>query len=190
MALFPLGILSAAGAGGAFSSDYELITSTVLGSTQSDFVFSSLGDYSSTYKHLQIRATIRGGKSAGDVPLILRLNGITTASYRWHFLYGNGSSVFSTGAGSADTGMYFGNPVPGATSTSNNFCGAVIDILDPYSTTKNKTLRGLFGTTSPNSISLASGALFDTASVTSVTIYPDTGGWVAGSRFSLYGIKG
>jgi hypothetical protein len=53
---FPLGILSAAGAGGGVAGDYELISSEILGTTAASVTFSSLGDYSSTYKHLQIRA--------------------------------------------------------------------------------------------------------------------------------------
>jgi hypothetical protein len=50
---FPLGILSAAGAGGGVAGDYELISSEILGTTAASVTFSSLGDYAppiSTYK--------------------------------------------------------------------------------------------------------------------------------------------
>jgi hypothetical protein len=193
MALFPLGILSAAGAGGgpAAPSAYELISSTILGSTQSDVVFSSLGDYASTYKHLQIRTVLRAGKSAGDVPFLLRVNGITATNYRYKIMYGTGTSAASFAGGSLDNGIYFGNPVPGATAASGLYAGVIIDILDAYSTTKNKTVRGMTSSfTSVPAVQLCSGVLFNTAAVSSLTIYPDTGGWVAGSRFSIYGIKG
>ena len=193
MTLSALGIFSAAGAGGgpAPIPDYELISTTILGSTQSDLTFSNLGDWSSTYKHLQIRTAIRGGKSAGDVPLIMRINGVSTTSYWYRIMYGSNSTAAVFAGGTPSNEIYFGNPVPGATSTANNFGVGVIDILDSYSTTKNKTVRGFFGAHPPApAVNLASGALFSTASVSSITLYPDSGGWVAGSRFSIYGVKG
>ena len=75
-------------------------------------------------------------------------------------------------------------------ATASAFGGGVVDILDPYSTTKNKTIRGLGGLAATN-IALRSGSWASTDSVTSITCLPFSGGnWVAGSRFSLYGIKG
>lgn len=189
--LIPLGILASAGGVPPIPPAYELISTTTLGSTASDVTFSNLGDWASTYKHLQIRTVIRAGKSAGDVPYLLRINGVSSVNYRWKIMYGSNTTAASFAGSAADNGIYFGNPVPGATSASGLFGGAVIDILDPYSTTKNKTVRGVFGAfTSVPSVQLASGALFDTASISSLTIYPDSGGWVAGSRFSIYGIRG
>jgi hypothetical protein len=192
MTLSALGIFSAAGAGGgpAAAPAYELISTTILGSTQSELTFSNLGDWSSTYKHLQIRATIRSGKVAGDVPLLIRFNGITSNSYLYHILYGTNTTAANYSGGSPDNGIYLGNPIPGTSATASAFAGVVIDVLDSYSTTKNKTIRALYGGTSPNAVQFASGGFFSTASVSSITIYPDSGGWVSGSRFSIYGIKG
>jgi hypothetical protein len=78
-------------------------------------------------------------------------------------------------------------------STASSFGAGVIDILDPFSTTKNKTLRGLGGITSSEAtnIALRSGSWASTSAVTSITCLPfSADNWVAGSRFSLYGIKG
>jgi hypothetical protein len=186
MALFPLGILSAAGAGGADLGSYDLLETQILGSATSEIVFSSLATYASTYKHLQIRFSARS--SSGAINLRMRINGNTGSNYAWHFLEGNGSSVGS-GSGATQTQMSLGV----VATTANQFSPGVIDILDSYSTTKNKTVRSLQGAQSGGSswIGLHSGLYNSTDSITSVTLIAgpsDT--WTSASRFSLYGIKG
>jgi hypothetical protein len=188
MTLSALGIFSAAGAGGVVSlSDYELIETQILGSNTSTVTFSSLGTYSSTYKHLQVRLVARGARSASDDGVSMRLNADTGANYSMHFLFGNGSSVQSF-AQTSQTGIYIGNIMAGS-STANRFTPKVIDILDAYSASKNKTTRTL-GEGENNIIALSSGAWYNTASVTSISVIDTNGDFVSGSRFSLYGIKG
>jgi hypothetical protein len=189
--LIPLGIL--ASAGGIPTGDYELIESTVLTSAQASVTFSNLGDYSSTYKHLQIRATARTTSGDNYVGLMVAVNGDTGSNYAEHFLYSNVNSVTS-GAATSKVRMNLGWP-PGTPINASAYAGAVIDLLDAYSTTKNKTFRalgGFAGTTGGNNsfIALNSGAWFNTSSVTSLTLSLSGGNLVAGSRFSLYGIKG
>jgi hypothetical protein len=188
--LIPFGVLSAAGAGLGFESDYELIASEILGSDTASVIFSNLGDYSSTYKHLQVRAVARSNGAFADDTLRLRFNADTGSNYSFHQLFGNGSSVVS-GRFINQTGAYPAQ-IAAAASASNIFSGAVIDILDPYSTSKNTTIRGLSGITgNANLILLRSGAWLNTASITSITLAGiDGGNLLAGSRFSLYGIKG
>jgi hypothetical protein len=184
---FPLGILSAAGAGGVAASDYELIETNILGSNQASITFSNLGDYSSTYKHLQIRYAARSARAAADDQLTIRLNADSTGNYAWHRVLGNGSGVSSTGATSTSTPQI--SAIPAASATANIFNGAVIDILDPYSTSKNKTIRSLNGFTS-SWIALHSTLWMSTASLTSVELIGQNGNLAANSRFSIYGIKG
>jgi len=183
--LIPFGILSAAGAGVA-SGTYELISTTILGTATASITFSSLGDYSTTYKHLQVRAVTRTSHTTTDY-LDIRLNGAT--SFCEHGLEANGSSVSSYNSGGIATSIAVAL-VPNSTSTTNSFGGAVVDLLDPYSTTKNKTIRGLGGFGGVN-IALRSGSWASTSSVTSITLLPSSGAnLVSGSRFSLYGIRG
>ena len=183
--LIPFGILSAAGAGGvAFASDYELISTTVLGTATASVTFSSLGDYSSTYKHLQIRATARTSHNATDY-LNIRLNAAT--SYWQHGVEGNASSVTSYNTSVNSVAMAL---VASSATVASGFGASVIDLLDPYSTTKNKTIRGLGGFGGVN-IALRSGSWASTSSVTSITLLPNSGAnLVSDSRFSLYGIRG
>jgi hypothetical protein len=186
--LIPLGILAGSGAG--FESDYELISTTVLGTAASSVTFSSLGDYSSTYKHLQIRGVARTDRNDTLDNVLLRFNGDATAlAYSLHNLLGNGSSVSSGGAAGQDRILV--SYVPALTSTANTYAGFVTDIVDPYSTTKNTTVRSLGGQNDNNFrlIGLYSGAYYNTSAVSSITLTATTN-YVAGSRFSLYGMKG
>jgi hypothetical protein len=185
MALFPLGILSAAGAGGAaFSSDYELIETQILGSAQAEVVFSSLATYASTYKHLQIRSASLVNASTNSA--YLRFNGDTASNYVAHYLEGNGSSVGSSWSTTTNK-LFYGYWAVGSTTAAH---GAVVDILDAYSSSKNKTVRSLNGinTASPL-ITLYSGLWMNTNSTTSLTVGSPSN-FLAGSRFSLYGIRG
>jgi len=177
---------------GAFDpGSYDLIASEILGSNQSSITFSNLGDYSSTYKHLQIRVVHKNSRSNLWSGSLFRFNADTGNNYAYHYLMGNGSNVSS----SQENGIsaIVDQWVAGNTLT-NSFSAAIFDILDPYSTTKNTTVRSLSGRVvggGEDRIALNSGLWNSTASVTSITLLP-TGGfnWVSGTRMSLYGIKG
>jgi hypothetical protein len=192
MTLSALGIFSAAGAGGVpFSSDYEFIESYILGSNQASVTFSNLGTYSSTYKHLQIRYAARTISGSTLEELRVQFNANTGTNYSRHELAGTDSQVKSAGEASI-TGAQAGFLAQNA--SSNVFSGGVVDILDPYSTTKNTTVRALsgfhFGTGFQSMIALTGGAFFNTASITEMKFYGSINNLAAGSRFSLYGIKG
>jgi hypothetical protein len=192
LTLSALGIFSAAGAGGGLPAidAYEHISTTILTGTQASITFSSLGTYSSTYKHLQIRLLGRQTLAAGGQgDIYVRFNADGSSNYARHFLAGNGSTV-SSGA-TANSSYALGGQAPYNNETTGTFGGSVIDILDAYSTTKNKTIRALSGSQSSNAsvIQVASGHWRNTASITSITLSLfDI--WLTGTRFSLYGIKG
>ena len=187
MTLSALGIFSAAGAGGGAAgiAAYDLITTTILGSTTYSVTFdtSALGDY----KHLQIRYVSRSTDDSQT--LFATFNGVTGTSYATHRLFGNGSSMTS------DAFTSRANLFVGTNGTSNNaansFGAGVIDILDFSSTTKNTTTRVLAGNAGTTaSVQFQSGLFNNTAAITSMTIFGNTGNLVAGTRFSLYGIRG
>lgn len=185
--LIPLGFL--AGSGGEAGS-FELIETQILGSSQANVTFSNLDNFSSSYRHLQLRMTARDDRANNVSVLFMRINGDTGTSYASHELGGTGSSVFSFTNGANQTSITLGNMV-GSTGTTNSFGAFVTDILDAYSTTKNKTVRTLSGVTGNNNIiELASGSRFNTASITSLTIFGLGSNLTTGSRFSLYGIRG
>jgi hypothetical protein len=182
MALFPLGILSAAAGGVAFESDYDLLQTQILGSNQASVTFGSLGTYSSTYKHLQMRIVHSNTVSINWN--LIQVNGDTTSSnYFSHELRGNGSNVNSY-FNNASAHLYY--EIGGL-----GWGSSVMDILDPYSTTKNKTFRTLTGTVGADGVQLTSSAYGSTTAISSL-VFSCAGSslFASGSRFSLYGIKG
>jgi len=169
--LIPFGILSAAGAGGVLG-DYELISTTILGSTTTSVTFSNLGDYSSTYKHLQLRMSSRTPSTelTGSY-LTLRFNGISTTTYDNHWLFGSGTSAGAFNLVGA-TEIYL-QRTTNSNSAANAFGAIVVDILDAYSSTKNKTLRYLGGSgvsTGLWPVTVGSGLWRNTSSVTSILV--------------------
>lgn len=188
--LIPLGILASAGGGAAGS--FDLISTTLLTGSQASVTF-DVSTYASTYKHLQIRLVGRLDYAGTSGYTKIRLNGDTGANYSSHYMYsdpnaGNVISGASLGLGYLETGGAVGNTQP-----SGAFAAAVFDILDAFSTSKFKTTRMLDGSaySTLSNINLRSGSWRSTSAVTSINIAPGLGSnFIAGSRFSLYGIKG
>ena len=191
MALFPLGIFSAAGAGGVVpSSDYELIQTVFLTTAQSSFSFTGLGAYASTYKHLQLRfLQYNASASPNQQELNIRFNG-SGGTYRQHELRGNGTTLSSGSTSVTSIPLAYYSPVFGTQASEYG----IMDILDFASTTKNKVTRLAMGAYRPaypdRTVALQSAAWYDTAAITSLDFVTNAGDIVYPARFSLYGIKG
>lgn len=180
--MLPLGVLAASGAGAAGA--FEQISTTILTSTTSTVTFSSIP---STYKHLQLRIT-GGLATATNNQMLVRFNSDSGTNYAWHSLTGSDTSVTST-AGTTQSAISSG--VVGY--NANTFSASIIDILDYSSTSKNKTLRSLHGVNVSGGIvrvGLHSGLWLNTAAISTITISNNNASYAAGSRFTLYGIKG
>jgi hypothetical protein len=182
---FPLGILSAAGAGVGVAGDYELIA-TAFGTGSSGVIsFSSIPQ---EYKHLQLRYTAKNSSTATQMNITL--NGITSGVYIRHSLFGNGSTVASNASSTSQTAIQLVESMANST-TANAVNAGVIDLLDYSSTSKNTTLRALYGMADNlNRVYLSSGLYNQTTAVSSLTLTASANNFAALSRFSLYGIKG
>ena len=176
-------------------STEDILAEVVLASSQASVTFSSLDTLAAGYQHLQIRAVSRNdrnvGYTLGDV--FLRVNGATSAYYS-HYLRGNGSTVSSNGFSPPAGMVAYTNP--SAPAPANIFAGAVIDILDPFNSSKNTTIRSLAGvhtggtgTGDDNIAELYSGLYNATTAVSSLQLIADAGNLLAGSRFTLIGLK-
>lgn len=174
------------------SNTYELIETSILTSAQGTISFSNLNStYGSTYQHLQLRVTARSNRAGtNEDHIYIRFNGDAGANYRHHYLTGTGSSLVagdptSTFPNGAFT--FFG--VTATNSTAGSFGGSIIDILDPFKTTKNTTVRFLQGSSGINRMALGSAVWLNTAAVSSLELVCVNSTFVIGSRFSLYGIR-
>ena len=171
------------GAGGAAA--YELISTSLI-STNTPSVTFNVSSLSSTYKHLQVRVVARS--ASGNANVHMRFNSDSGSNYTYHQLYGTGSSVGSA----ADLAQ---NRIPAISNlppSTTEFSPGIADILDPFSTTKNKTVRSFQGAANTGGItgvSIHSGAWYNTAALTSMLVFGDYD-FAPGSRISLYGIRG
>ena len=169
---------------GTFES---IATATVDASGSSSITFSNIPQ---NYTHLQLRATARSSQADQSDQIGVRFNSDSNANYAFHQVGANGSSVFSTGAGSQTTlvPIY----ITGSSSAANVFGSGIIDILDYSSTSKNKTIRAISGYDN-NSLGyslLRSGLWINTSAISTITCAPDSGNFVQYSQFALYGIRG
>jgi hypothetical protein len=183
------GLLSAQFQAPVAGGSYDLLATEILTSSQASVTFSSLGDYAGTYQHLQIRMTARLTSGFTERTINMRLNGDTGNNYSYHALFAEGSSVASN-AGTSQNKIDVGS-TPANNAAANSFAAFVIDILDPYETSKYTTIRNLSGNTTTPQIRLSSGLWMNTASLTSFSFQEtfSSSSFAAGSRFSLYGLR-
>jgi len=185
----PLGILAAAGARQAAGATFQLLESTVLTGSQASVSFTNLATkYSATYEHLQVRFAARSDRADNVDFVQMTFNGDTATNYSLHYVRGDGGSVSSLGL--ANQNFMWAGFLGTANHSANIFAPGVIDVLDAFSTSKNKTVRSLGGVNANESnIGLFSGLWINTNAVTSITLDNYGSNYVTGSRFSLYGIK-
>jgi hypothetical protein len=170
------------------SSEY-LISTTLISSNTPNVTF-DVSSFAGVYKHLQLVVVARSDRAETGDNILLRFNGDSNfSSYYYHALFGTGSIAGSENVqGAGFPGARF-MQASSATFTANAFNVGICDIIDAYGS-KNKTIRtfsGLPGTY--DRIWLASNLWNSTAPITSITLVSNNGAnFVAGSRFSLYGV--
>jgi len=167
-----------------------LATITVPSGGASSITFSAIPQ--TGYSHLQVRVSARTSDSSNGNYLWIRMNGDSGNTYSWHTLEGYGSGTPSAGASSTTNYGWVGY-IPGTNVNSNVFGAEIIDILDYANVNKFKTTRALGGDDGNGlgGILFGSSSWQSQSAINSITFSPSTGGanLVAGSTFSLYGIK-
>jgi hypothetical protein len=166
------------------ASTYEPIATTTLSSSQQTITFSSIP---ATYTDLVFVCSAKQDGNATAIGAYVRFNSDSGTNYSNTSLYGNGTSVASQRT-SNQQGMFLLNP-------NNTVYGVYIfNILNYSNTTTYKTM--LSRENVPDSATWASAYLWRSTvaiNTISITATDSTGGtqdnWVAGSQFTLYGIK-
>ena len=164
------------------TNSYESIATATVNTATASVTFSSIA---ATYQHLEVRFIAR---AAGSTRLRMQMNTDTATNYSTHLLIGDGSAAASIGAATQDK-IAISAAVSG---TASVFAGGVVSVLDYANTNKYKTVRTLSGIDNNGSgeVALNSGSWRNTAAVTSLTFFFDSGNIEQYSSFALYGIKG
>jgi hypothetical protein len=169
----------------AVTNSYESIATVLVGSGGSSSI--SFSSIPSTFKHLQIRQ-FNLNDTAGQT-LFIRFNSDTGSNYARHQVGGTGGVTYASGEASQTAGFIgFGS----GTTTSGYGAATITDVLDYTNTNKYTTVRALSGNdyNGAGQIVLRSSLWMNTAAVTGITIYPDSGNFTQHSSFALYGIRG
>lgn len=191
-----LGLLGAAGFTQPIEA-FDLLETTVLSSNATSVNFNNLNsNYGSIYQHLQIRFSMR--HTSNDTSLMARMNGDATGgNYQGIWMESSGGGIGQSSRTDTNSLIFF-YPQDFAGAESSSFYAGILDILDPFETNKNTTIRCLLGATGNNQkIGLATGGWFNSAALTSFGLSVGTGNpapwqgsnFTTNSRFSLYGLK-
>jgi hypothetical protein len=185
-----------------YEAAFDLLETTTLGTDAASVTFASLNSYAADYKHLQIRyvgRTQRATYANDGVEIYLNSDDTSDSNYNAHSLYGGGTEGQESGVISDNGFRYKFGVFTTSADTSGNFAAGTIDILDPFSSTKNTTLRIFYGffeqvaaisAYSASRIGLASQLWNNTSPISNISIQTSSANdLAAGSRFSLYGVK-
>lgn len=159
---------------------YEPITSTTLGSNTGTVTFNSIsGSYTDLVLVINSGATLA-------VDVLMRFNNDSTSLYSYTILYGNGTSAASDRR-STTTQIYlnWGSSLP--TSISDNM---IVSIQNYSNTTTNKTALVRHNNAAGSADAIV-GLWRSTSAITRIDLINagSSGVFLAGSTFTLYGIK-
>ena len=188
-AVAPFGVSAASSASSSVSmyNGMTALATVTLGSPTGSIYFTSIPQ---NYNHLQVRIFGKNTGTSGSFDFSWMIfNSDSGANYAYHRIYGDGSSAQSS-AGSNSSAIYYGE-YPTTTGYSNIFGAGIIDILDYSNTSKNKTIRNLFGHDENGSgrVGMYSGFWNSTAAITAIQFNGNSYNFQTGSTFVLYGVK-
>ena len=168
------------------SNNYVLLETIALTQSAASVTFDNLP--TSGYTDLKIVASVRGDSANVYNYCRIRFNGDTGSNYNMQILYGDSGVAGSTPAsGTSITGGLYA----GSSSTANTFSNSEWYIPN-YRGSTQKSLS-IDAVTENNSATSSNGYLTaalwtGTVAITSATLLPNSGNFVANSTFSLYGI--
>ena len=148
-------------------------------------------DIPSTYKHLQVRASIRDTTSDAFESVYLRLGDSghspvdTGTNYARHYVYAYKTNAYTGGQYSGQSDIWLGKVAAG-TSAAGAYGTLIEDILDYANTNKNTTVFASNYSGQGEYVRFTSGLWLDTSVVNAVLIRGN-GNLARGSEFTLYG---
>jgi len=166
---------------------YTLISSNVLSSSAASVTFSAIP---ATYTDLVLRYAARSTLNSTDT--YVTFNGSSATNYSATFVGAN----TTTAASSRETSATYANNIwtmNRSTTTASTFSSAEL-YIPSYTVSQNKPFSGtgvIENNSATTGFNLAATAMLwrVTSAITSITITPETGSFVADSSFYLYGIS-
>lgn len=176
--------------------NYFALATVKIASTTSSFSFTGIP---ADYQHLEIRyQSIVNRVTYGYDPLQMWFNSDTSNAYPNTFIRGTGANAALSSGSSSLSGtpnfyMDWGN----GTSVNNYPSNGIITIFDANSSSKYKTMHARYGVDlngtlggAAGSVNFFAGTYFGYSPVTTISFNSYLGNsFVAGTQFSLYGIK-
>jgi hypothetical protein len=164
---------------------YEPIATQTLGSASASVTFSSIP---STYTDLVL--VINAGPTDGEEGAQFRLNTDNGSNYSYTSLYGTGSTATSIRASNLTAGRLTAGASAGATNTlTSNW---IVQFMNYSNTTTNKTVisRDNIISGSYPAVETLVNLWRSTAAISTIELRQSgSGQYMAGSTFTLYGIK-
>ena len=160
--------------------NYVLLERTELNASATSVTFANIPQ--SGYTDLKVVVSTR--LSNTDSPILVNFNGVTTG-YSWRRIYGNGSTASSL----SGTDGYFlhGNT---SSTTASTFSNAEFYVPN-YTASQSKSISvdtALETNATAGELFMLAALWANNAAITSISLTPLTGSFVANSTFSLYGI--
>lgn len=172
---------------------YQLLSSQVLASSAATVEFANIfSSYSAEFDQLEVRYVARSSTTDVVDDLYIYINSDTASNYANHRMRGATGEV-ATNASSTYGSIYDGGYAnTGNGAPSGSYGAGIISIVDPFSSNKFTTFSTLGGGMYASAIgyvSLNSAAYLTTDVIDNIKFDLRLGSYMAGSRFSLYGLK-
>ena len=164
------------------ATTYEPIATTTFGGATTTYTFSSIP---STYTDLVVVANY--GTTAAGNSIFFRMNGDTGNNYSGTFLLGSGSTAYSYNGSNEPSIRIFGSPIASGTPSTLIATG-LVHIQNYSNATTYKTIIARSGQ-GTGEVLAGVGLWRSTSAVNSITFYMAASSMLAGSTFTLYGIK-
>ena len=159
---------------------YEAIYTTTLASSASEVLMTQIPQ---AYRDLVLVAEV-SNTSSGTFNTRLTFNGDSSSSYSHVWMYGNGSS-----ASSGSSTNSFARLDLIAANDSSDTGMIVCEVLDFLATDKHKPFLVRANNAARGTDGIA-GRWANTSAISSISIFPNSNSFAAGSTFSLFGISG